>query len=89
MRKKRGYYRLRKMRNSHCRWTNHDLRKTQIPQSLHPPMVSIPNHSGQERLQRKMHPHCQPTAYATFKMILGFINMGIFLARPYFSHHPS
>ena len=40
MRKKKSYYRLRQMWNSRYRWTNHDLRKTQIPQSLHPPPVS-------------------------------------------------
>ena len=60
MRKKRSYYHLWKMRNSRYRWTNPDLLKTQIPQSLHPPLVSTPNPRGQEGLQRKMHPHCQP-----------------------------
>ena len=57
--------------------------KTQIPQSLHSPLVSIPNPSSQERL-RKDAPSL-PTACATFKVILGFINMGIFfLARTFF-----
>ena len=42
MQKKRSYYRPRKLRNSLYRWTNHDLRKTQILQSLHPPPVSAP-----------------------------------------------
>ena len=60
MRKKRSYNHLRKMRNSRCRRTNRDLLKTLILKSLHPPLVSIPNPSGQERLHRKMHPHCQP-----------------------------
>ena len=46
--------------DSRCRWTNHDLRKTQIPQSVHPPPVSIPNRSGQERLRRRMHSRCRP-----------------------------
>ena len=32
---------------------------TLIPQSLHPPLVSIPNPGGQARLQCKM-PRCQP-----------------------------
>ena len=49
MRKKRSYWHLR-MRNSRYHWTNTnpDLLWTLIPQSLHPPLISIPNHQGRQ-----------------------------------------
>ena len=61
MRKKRSHYHLWKMRNSRCRWTNRDLPKTQIAQYLHPPLVSIPSPSGQERLQKEGPPPVLPS----------------------------
>ena len=87
MRKKRSYYRLQKMRNSRYRWTNHDPRKTQIPQSLHPPPLPLPTfHSQSERPREASEKDALSllTAFATFKVILGFITMGILLDRPFF-----
>ena len=59
-RKKRSYYHLPKMLNSRHHSMTQGLLQTWIPWSLHHALVSIPILSGQERLQSKMHPHCQP-----------------------------
>ena len=80
MRKKRSYHHLGKMQNSRCRWTNPHLLKTAELAS------SSSFHSQSERpreASRKDAPSLS-TACATFKVILGFTNMGIFFGSQLF-----
>ena len=75
------------MQNSRYRWANHDLRKAQIPQSLHHPPLPLPtfhSRSEQPREASEKDALSSSTAFATFKVILGFITMGIFFGTPLF-----
>ena len=82
MRKKRSYYRLRQMRGSRYRLTNHDPRKTDSAE-----LASFSGFNSQSERPREASEKDAPslsTACATFKVIFGFITMGIFLAHPFF-----